>query len=76
MVFSDSKLIGLDILEKSIDLENTDKKTLQAQTFKVQLTFDYHTKLCFQLLDLLLVTNNEFFESTQIGPIIDFIYDK
>lgn len=77
IVFSDSKLIGQTVLENSVDFDDKEyQKTLMAQTFKIQLNFDFHTKICFQLLNLFIAADNEFFEQTEIGPIIDFIFDR
>lgn len=65
------------MLEGSVEFDNLEGiTTLVAETFKVQLIFDFHTKLCFKFLDLFIESTDEFFESTQIGYIIDFVYEK
>ena len=77
IVFSESKLIGLSLLEHCVDFDTSEgQTTLMAQTFKVQLNFDYHTSIAFEILEALMKTDTEFFESTQIGYIIDYIFEK
>lgn len=64
-VFSDSKIIGINVLMDSVDFENQKEGfTLVAETFKIQLNFKFNTKLCFDLLGYMVNTNNDFFEHT------------
>lgn len=77
IAFTESKYVGLNVLNDSIDFEDEEESaTLVAETFKVQMNFDFETKLCFELFDLMSATNNEFFEQTQIDSIIDFIFEQ
>lgn len=47
-----------------------------AETFKLQMNFDFRTEICFDLLDLLINANLDLFEYTQIDDIIDFIFEQ
>ena len=63
IIFSKSKLIELTALENSIDFNKKKENVpLAAQTFKVQLTFDFQTQRCFDILELFQETDYEFFE--------------
>lgn len=67
----------MSALEECIDFEDTkNSQTLAAETFKVQLNFDFDTHICFKLLEMLIYANQEFLESTQIDDVIDFVYHK
>ena len=40
------------------------------------MNLDFNTKICFDFLELFMDTNLEFFEQTQIGAIIDYIFEQ
>lgn len=40
------------------------------------MNFDFSTLLCYEMLELMMDTNNEFFEQTQIDCIIDYVFQK
>ena len=73
MAFATGKLVTRRPLRDSITLIKN-SQTLAAETFKVPLNFDFQTKLCFEILEVLINTTDEFFESTQIDTIIDFLF--
>ena len=40
------------------------------------MNLDFNTKICFDFLELFMDTNLEFFEQTQIGAIIDYVFEQ